>query len=304
MAAGLVAVCAVGSSIAVSRTLADVPIASTQLVRYAMGATVLYAAIRVGGARLPRLGLADAVRVALLAATGLVGFNITMLGALRHADPALVGVIVGATPLVLAIVVPLLAGVRPAVRTLSAAVIVVAGIAIVEGAGTGSALGIVLCVATLGGEVAFTVVAAPLVARIGAVAVSAWACIAAVGELAVLVPVMDHGLSHYTPSASQLTAVLYLGTLVTAGGFAGWYTAIRLLGPDRAGLLLGLIPVVTTLTAAAVGTGALRLPALLGALVVAGGVILGLAAPRPATQADGTDATGATDPTDPAPTPA
>jgi len=302
VAAGLGAVCAVGSSIAVSRTIASAPIATTQLLRYAAGAVLLYATLRATGARLPRLGRRDAARVALLAATGLVGFNFALLGALRHADPALVGVIVGATPLVLAIVVPMLARVRPAARTLAAAVVVVGGIAIVEGAGAGSALGILLAVATLAGEVAFTVVAAPLVHRIGPVAVSVWACVAAVVELAVLAPLVDAGLTHFVPTGAQVGALLWLGTAVTGGGFVCWYAAVRKLGADRAGLLLGLIPVVTALTAAAVGTGALRTQTLLGALVVAAGVLTGLTARPavPAAQSRPADPSGAADPSGPA----
>ena len=56
----------------------------------------------------------DWVRLAALAATGLVAFNVLLLTALRHADAAVVGTVVGGTPLVLALLGPLTRRERPA----------------------------------------------------------------------------------------------------------------------------------------------------------------------------------------------
>ena len=56
-----------------------------------------------------------------LAVLGLVAFNVLLLAALRRADAPLVGTVIGAAPLGLALLGPLLRGDRPAIRLVAAA---------------------------------------------------------------------------------------------------------------------------------------------------------------------------------------
>ena len=69
-----------------------------------------------------------------LALTGLVGYNLFLLAALRYTDPASVGVVVGCIPIALALAGPITQRRRPQSRPLWAAVIVSAGAAVVQAA--------------------------------------------------------------------------------------------------------------------------------------------------------------------------
>src|SRR5689334_18046307 len=95
-----------GASVPMSRLVLDYPDLTGQAGRYALAALVLVGVARLR--RLPRvpLAVADWLRLAALAAIGLVAFNVLLLTALRHADAAVVGTIVGGTPLVMALVGP------------------------------------------------------------------------------------------------------------------------------------------------------------------------------------------------------
>jgi hypothetical protein len=64
--------------------------------------------------------------------------------------------------------------------------------------------------------------------------------------------------------------------VVTALGFFLWYSAVRRLGVERAGLFAGLVPVAALVTSAAVGAAALTLGRLAGAVAVGAGVALGM----------------------------
>lgn len=73
----------------------DFPDLTGQAGRCAL-ATLVFAAVSWLGRRgWVRVSGRDWVRLAALAAVGLVAFNVLLLTALRHADPAVVGTIVG-----------------------------------------------------------------------------------------------------------------------------------------------------------------------------------------------------------------
>src|SRR4051812_30417537 len=115
-----------GASVPVSGLVLDYPMLTGQAVRYALAAlafTVL-ARLRPVPAR-ERLRWADRLRLVALAVSGLVLFNVLLLTALRHADAAIIGTVVGGTPLFLAVLGPLLARRRPAARLAVAALVVI-----------------------------------------------------------------------------------------------------------------------------------------------------------------------------------
>lgn len=72
------------------------------------------------------------------------------------------------------------------------------------------------------------------------------------------------------PTRQEAAALGYLALLVTAVGFALWYSSIERLGVHRAGLFAGLTPVSALLTAAAIGASDITLLRLLGALAIGG----------------------------------
>ncbi|MFD3658917.1 DMT family transporter [Streptomyces sp. NPDC058620] len=271
----------VGTSTAVSATIADYPVLSGQALRYALAAAILLAVVR--HRRLPRAGLTprDFLLLLALAATGLAGFNIFLVEATRHASPAMIGTVVGAIPIVLALVGPLTERRRPAARTVGAAAVVTLGAAVAAGLGGGSLHGVLLSLGALVGEVAFSLLALPLLPKLGPMRVAAYPAALAVPMLLAASIALDGTSSLRLPTPTEAAAFGYLGVLVTATAFFLWYDALRRLGAARAGLFAGLVPVGALVTTVALGLGEAGLADVAGALLVAAGVLIGLRQPAP-----------------------
>jgi drug/metabolite transporter (DMT)-like permease len=144
---------------------------------------------------------------------------------------------------------------------------------------TWNAWGLLLSLGALGGVVGTTVLAAPVLPRLGALTVTTYACrlagvfllIAGLGFHVVAgAPILS------APNPRQLAALAYLAVAVTAIAFIAWYGALQRLGTQRTGLFNGLIPLAALAAVAVVGTGSVTLLLVLGALVVLIGVIVGL----------------------------
>lgn len=277
-----------GGSVSLSRLILDYPTFAGQAIRYALAAAILAAAVRW----LPRLApkpvtgrpLPDRREFGLLvavAAIGLVAFNLCVLTALRHADAAIVGTVIGATPLALALAGPLLRGARPAARLTTAAAISVIGIALVHGGGEADAIGLLAAGGALVGEVSFSLLAAAVLPRLGAVRVSAWSCALAVPMLLLFVAPAGELARLRPPTALELTGLLYLALALTVVAFLAWFTALRRLGVERTGLFAGLLP-VATLASAAIMDGELPDPVqTAGVLLVVVCLLLGLRSDPP-----------------------
>jgi drug/metabolite transporter (DMT)-like permease len=270
-----------GSSVSVSRLILDYPTLTGQAMRYAVAAVIL-ALVRPGPLRPTR---AEFGRLLLLAATGMAGFNICLLAALRHADAALVGTIVGAAPLGIAVAGPLLRRSRPAPRLVAASAVVVGGAALVHGGGHADWVGLLAALGAFVGEVCFSLLAASVLPRLGAVGVTTWACALSVPLLLLpAVPLGELGRMRL-PSVPEAATLAYLAVVLTVLVFLLWYTGISRLGVERAGMFVGLLP-VTTLITASIQDGVLPSPAqAAGVLVVAAGLAAGLTAAAPAPAA-------------------
>ncbi len=277
---GAIAASVVGASFPVSDALTSYDYVAGQLIRYAIGAVVLAALLR------GRLGKPNLKELALLnatAAVGMVGFNLAVLAAVDHIGATNAGVIIGASPVLLA----LATGHR---QVLPAAFVVVAGAAIVNGAdnrhglssalqgfpdGTVTLLGALLALAALVGEVGFTLLAAPLLPRLGPTRVAAWTAILATVQLAVLstgdIP---------TPSTTHVAAILYLGLITTALAFVLWFSAVQELGSGRAGLLVGFMPIAAVTVDAALNGRTPSTADLAGTALVAIGIAVGASPER------------------------
>ena len=274
-AGAAVAMAIVGSSFAVLDTLRAYPQSGGQAVRYAVGAALL---VLLAGRRLPRPTARQALRLALLAASGLAAFNLLVLAAEASMDPGSVGVIVAAVPVLLALAGPLQAGRRPERRVVGAAVMVAAGAAAVQGlGGEVTAAGLAAALGALACEAAFSLLAAPLLAPLGPVATSAWAAILAVPMLLALGLAADGpaGLLRM-PTVEEALGLAWLAVAVTAFAFVLWYSAVQALGVERTGLLTGVLPVSALVVAALLGTADLTAGRLAGALLVGAGIAAGL----------------------------
>jgi drug/metabolite transporter (DMT)-like permease len=266
----------VGSSVAAAITLVDYPIAGGQALRYSLAGLVL---VSLAKGRLPRLTRSQAGRLLALAATGLAGFNAFLIAAVREADAAGVGVIVGCVPVALALAGPLLERRPLELRVLGAAVVVASGAGAVQWTGgTMSLEGLVLAIGALACEAAFSLLAAPMLASLGPRAVSAYACLFAVPLLLFGGIALDGGGALPLPSIREAAALAYLGGVVTALAFVLWYVSVGRLGVERAGLFAGILPVSALASAAAIGASDVTPLSSLGALAVGVGVAAGVPA--------------------------
>jgi drug/metabolite transporter (DMT)-like permease len=290
--AGLAAgsVLLVGGSVAASSLLDGYPVLGGQAVRYLAAGILLAAWARLQRKPLPRPAGREWAWLAALAAIGLAGCSVLMIQATRVADPASVGVIIGAAPLVIIIAAAITAGRRPNRQILLAAAVVTAGSAAAQlGGATGptwSPAGLLWSAGALVGVVGSSLLAAPLLPRLGALAVTTYAC-----GLAGILLLATAAVTHIAggppilrmPTATQLAALAYLTIAITALVFIAWYGAMERLGVDRTGLFNGLIPVTSLAAVTLTGTGTITPPRLLGALAVLAGVLLGLSrGPGPA----------------------
>jgi drug/metabolite transporter (DMT)-like permease len=271
----------VGTLAAVSSVINHYPLYGGQAVRYAMAAVILFAVARAKGLGLVRLTPRETLLLLSLAATGLVLFNVCVIQATRHASPTLVGTTVGTVPVVLALVAPLLARARPSGRVLAAAAAVVAGATVTSGLGSGNLTGLPYAVGALACEACFSLLAIPLLPRLGPIRVSAYTQAVAIPLLLIVAVIADGGGILRTPSAAEAAALLYLGTVVSAGAFFLWYDALPRLGADRAGLFAGMVPVGAIVTTFLLGLGAPTVTELGGAALVIAGLTVGLVPGRP-----------------------
>jgi drug/metabolite transporter (DMT)-like permease len=263
----------VGSLVAASDLVEGYPLSTGQAIRYALAGLALLA---VAGGRLPRLDAREALGLVALAATGLVLFNLFVIEGVRETDPATVGVIVGCVPVVLALAGPLLERRPLSGRLVVAAAVVAGGAAGVQWAGGGiTAAGLMLALGALGCEAAFSLLAVPHLKRLGALAVSTYACLFAVPMLVVWSLVAE-GPVLPMPDAEQAAALGYLALGVTTLGFVSWYSAVGLLGVERAGLFSGVLPVSALVFSAALGVAEMAPERLLAVVVVAAGITLGV----------------------------
>lgn len=270
----------VGSSAAVTPLITSYPILAGQAWRYLVAGLVLAVAHRPAAIRPQRPSRREWLRILVLAATGMAGFNVFLLLAVQRSAPATVGAVVGAAPVVLAIAGPLLAGGALSARIVVSAVLTVTGIGLIQFLDPGSVSGLLLAGGALVCECCFSLIAVPLLPSIGPRRLSAFACLAAAPMLASASACVEHGRALQVPTRTELLVFAYLALVVTAFAFFLWYRGIELLGVARAGLFAGVVPVVALLLGPVLGTGTISTSGAIGAGLVSVAVVYGVSAPR------------------------
>ncbi|MFI5937726.1 DMT family transporter [Actinoplanes sp. NPDC051494] len=274
--AGTTAMALVGGSVAISGSLAGAPMFTVQALRYAAACLLL-----VGYARARRIPLvrprgADWAWLTGIATTGLVIFNVALVEGARHAEPAVLGVAVACVPPLLAVLGPVLEQAPASRSVLAGAVVVTAGAALVQGFGRADAAGLGWAAVTFACEAGFTLLAVPVLGRLGAAGVSVHTTALAAGLLAVLGVTVEGPGAVTRLTGPDLLAGGYLAVLVTAVAFVLWYGSVRRLGAGTAGLLTGVAPVAAALAGTALGAPAPRPLVWAGIMTVAAGLALGL----------------------------
>lgn len=269
----------VGASFTANSLLGDYPYAGGQALRYGLAALLLLPLLRSRGTSgltpLRTLTRRQWVRLAALAAIGMVGFNLAVLAAERSAEPAVPGVFVSCAPIVVGVMVPALEGRRPSRTVLYAAGFVAAGAFTVQGWGRTDLAGILCSLGALAGEVGFAVLAVPVLRPLGPKLLSATVCGVAAVESALLGVLLDGAGFVRAPTSEEALALLWQAAVVTVIGFVCWYSGMRRIGAERATLFSGLIPVSAALTAPVVGAGVYGIAQGAGSLLVGAGVALG-----------------------------
>jgi drug/metabolite transporter (DMT)-like permease len=266
----------VGGSVAVSGVLSGAPLFTAEAVRYAAACLLLVLFARRAGRRLVRPRGTEWLWLTGIAATGLVLFNVALVQGANHAEPAVLGVAVACVPPLLAVGGPLLERSRPRPAVVAAALVVTGGAALIQGLGRTDGIGIAWAAVVFGCEVAFTLLAVPVLGRHGPWGVSVHATWIATVMFGVL------GLVHEGPTAvTRLTqpdwlAVAYLAVAVTAIAFVLWYTGVSRMGAGRAGLLTGVAPVSAAITGILLGGPVPSPQVWAGIAVVVVGQIVGL----------------------------
>lgn len=279
----------VGTCTGVSAALTAYPVGTGQALRYGLAGVAMYALLkmRTRGGEQPRIRVRprEWALLFLLALTGQTLFNQLLLGALDHADPATVGSILGCAPVVLATVGALMAGRQPGRRIVAASLLVVAGAVAVEGFGSATPAGLAMALGVLLCELAFSLLAVPLLPRLGPLRVATYSTLLAVPQSLAIGWLSDPGAMFRTPTAAEAAALVFLGLIATVVAFLLWYSALGRLGPERAGLFSGLVPIAAALSALVLGTGTVRTEQVAGSVLVGIGVALGMFAPRRSWQA-------------------
>ncbi|MFB8748689.1 DMT family transporter [Streptomyces parvulus] len=274
----------VGGSFTANSLLGDYPYAGGQFLRYTLAFLLLLPLAGSGAtARLRALGPGPWLRLALLAAVGMVGFNLAVLAAERSAEPAVPGVFVGCAPVLVAVLVPLLDRRRPKRAVLYGASLVAAGACTVQGWGRTDGAGVAFSVCALLGEVGFAVLAVPVLRPLGPRLLSTTVCGIAALQSAVAGVLADGAGWLRAPDAVEAGALLWQAAVVTVVGFVCWYMGMQRIGAERATLFSGLIPVAAACTAPLAGTGSYGAAQAAGSALVCAGVALGSGVPLPFT---------------------
>ena len=291
----------VGGSVAASDLVSSYPVLGGQGVRYLAAALLLLAWARLRRVALPRPTGREWGWLAALGAVGMAGCSVLMIEATRVGDPGSVGVVIGAAPLVIVLAGSVAARRRPSGRLVLAALVVTAGAGIAQlgtGGGAVDPLAVVLSLGALAGAVGMTVLAAPVLPRLGSLAATVYSCGLAGAMLLIAGSVVGAVTGTdllRMPSLTEFGALAYLAVMVTAVVCVAWFAAMDRLGTARTGLFNGVIPVAGLMAVTLLGIGQVTAPQAGGALAVLAGVLLGLTAGRTAQPAAGVG------PLDPAP---
>ncbi|HVK24881.1 MAG TPA: DMT family transporter [Actinokineospora sp.] len=270
---GALACAFVGASVPVSGLLVAYPLFAGQAVRYALGGVLLIGWALAMRVRIRPPQWRDVPALLAVVATGMLGFNACLLAAQRSADPGLVAAVLGGSPLVIALVAPMLARTRPAVRALAGAGLAVVGVVILSGGGSWHGPGLFLAILTMLGEASFTLFALGPIQRLGGFSVAVWChAIATVCGVLLAFP-LDGGFR--APTSTEVIAIGAVAVL-TVMAFCLWYRCVELLGAGRAAVLIGAMPVSGLIVSVAIGAQPLTVAAVVGALVVASGCVFGL----------------------------
>ena len=125
-------------------------------------------------------------------------------------------------------------------------------------------------------EAGFTLFAVPLLVRHGPWEISVHSTWIGAVAFLVLALAAEGPAEVWDLEGRHWAAMGYLAVLVTALAFVLWYSALRSLGPGRAGLLTGVAPVSAVMVGVLLGGATPGVAVWVGVATVAAGLAIGL----------------------------
>lgn len=228
---------------------------------------------------LPRLGRADAARIAAAGVIVVAGYHVSLNEGTRFTSSGSAALIVALAP-----ALTLLLSVRFGLERLvpmrvAGLVVAFAGVIVVMLLGSGQAVSFENAkgpLIVLGAPISFAVynvLMKPLLSRYGVFALTAATSL--VGTAAIL-PLSDAGTARslIDASAGDLALVLYLGIVCTLLGYLAWNVGLRGLGPSRAVVYAYGVPALAVAIGAVVLDEPVTIWLALGGGLIVGGVAL------------------------------
>jgi len=231
--------------------------------------------------RLPRLAPRDWGSVALMAASGIVAYNLLFFEGLKTVPAGRAAVIVACIPAVLALTSSILFKDRLPLSRALGIPLSLAGVATVISGGDygallrgGIGLGELCIFGCVGAWTVYTLAGKRAMARLSPLAAVTWSCI--VGDLLLFAVAWPSGLFTQAAVAPPLVwiSLLFLGIIATGLAFCWYYEGVKALGPSRAGIFINLVPVAAVLLGAVLLDEPVTWTLLGGGLLVIGGVWL------------------------------
>ncbi|MFD3484865.1 DMT family transporter [Streptomyces sp. NPDC058665] len=290
VAMAVLALLLIGSSASTSVPLHDYPVYGGQALRFGAAALVLWLAARLLALPARRPVGRQWLWFAGLAVFGIAGFNVCLVQATRYGDPSVVGTVIAATPLALAVLGAFQDGRRPRGQVVIGGAVVALGTAVTTGFGATTGTGLSYAFGALACEVAFSLCAVPLLPTLGAVRTSAFAAAGSVPVLLTAGVLADGTGLLRLPTTPELLALTHKALAVAVLANLLWYAALPRIRADKAGLFYGFVPLGTLAMSAALGQESPGRTTVTGIALVLLGLAVGLASfgrrgPRPETRA-------------------
>lgn len=270
----------VGSSVVAGRmALDEMPLYTSQALRFALACLVLLPLqfLREGG--LPRLAPRHWAVVAGLALTGSLLFNVLLLHSLRLTSAAAAGIIASTTPACMALLAVAFMGERLTRSAWAGIGLAVAGVAAlnVTGAGGGgeqSLTGNLLALGAVVAESLFLLLRRALPRGLAPLTVATLVSLAALAlfaPLSVLELTRENGLPSIGPGGWLVT--LYYGLIITILAYVFWFRGVTRVAPSTAAVMTGVMPVAAASLSWLVLGEPVRPEQVAGCALVLGGIL-------------------------------
>lgn len=215
-------------------------------------------------------------RLLVMAALGMVGYNLALYAALRFTTPVSASLINALNPALIALVAAILLRERLGGRRIAGILLGLIGVALVLTRGSIAALtarelnpGDLLMLVAITVWTAYTL----LGRRLRAVPPVASTAVQAAMTVAIMAPVGLLTGMVLPASAGSWTALVVIGILPSVGSYLLWNVAVRRISAGSAGVFLNLITVFTVVASLLLG-GTIGWAQVVGGILVLGGVAL------------------------------